>query len=179
MKVAVVVASRHGSTREIGAFIAAELQRQSHQVDLLDAENVRGMSDYDAVVFGSSIYAGNWLPSAKNFAAHFQKELASIPVWLFSSGPLGMTKPQPVEDPCELAVSLGPIKTRDHHIFVGKLDLASLSLAERMLVKAVQAPVGDFRNWREIRDWARGIGADLYKGTGPAEATAQEFMEIY
>ena len=178
MKVAVVVASKHGSTREIGEVIAAELRRQNHTVDLLDPDNVQKVADYGAVVFGSGVYAGNWLPSAKNFAIHFQKELASIPVWLFSSGPLGMTKPQPVEDPRRLADALGPIKTRDHHIFVGKLDLADLSVAERLLVKAVQAPIGDFRNWREIRSWARGIGADLYKDTGPAEEP-EGFLEIY
>ncbi|MBX3080659.1 MAG: flavodoxin domain-containing protein [Anaerolineae bacterium] len=161
MKIMVVVASKHGSTREIAEVIAAELRLQKFSVDLVEAEHVNGLAEYNAVVFGSGVYAGNWLPEAVNFANHFQKELAQIPVWLFSSGPLGREKPQPQEDPDKLAASLGDVKARDHHIFVGKLDLADLTFAERMLVKAVRAPIGDFRNWTEIRAWAHSIASEL------------------
>jgi len=161
MRIIVVFASKHGSTREIAEVIAAELRLQKHSADLVEADQVNGLAEYDAVVFGSGVYASNWLPEARNFAVHFRKELAKIPVWLFSSGPLGKIKPQPQEDPLNLAASLGDVKARDHHIFVGKLDLADLSFAERMLVKAVRAPIGDFRDWSEIRGWARSIAAEL------------------
>jgi menaquinone-dependent protoporphyrinogen oxidase len=36
-----------------------------------------------------------------------------------------------------------------------------LSFAERMMVKAVRAPEGDFRDWQAIEAWAASIARDL------------------
>jgi hypothetical protein len=33
------------------------------------------------------------------------------------------------------------------------------------MVKALDAPEGDFRDWQAIRAWSRGIGAQLAGGT--------------
>jgi menaquinone-dependent protoporphyrinogen oxidase len=46
-------------------------------------------------------------------------------------------------------------------MFFGDLDAGKLSFGERMMVKAVKAPEGDFRNWDAIRDWADGIALEL------------------
>jgi menaquinone-dependent protoporphyrinogen oxidase len=35
-----------------------------------------------------------------------------------------------------------------------------------MMVKAVKAPEGDFRDWDAIRDWADGIARELGAGSG-------------
>lgn len=48
---------------------------------------------------------------------------------------------------------------RDHRIFAGRLDASTLSLGERVAVRAVRAPEGDFRDWAAIRGWAREIAA--------------------
>jgi menaquinone-dependent protoporphyrinogen oxidase len=56
---------------------------------------------------------------------------------------------------------MGDVHVRDHKIFVGKLDTAGLGLGERLITKVVGAPAGDFRDWDEIRRWAREIAADL------------------
>jgi menaquinone-dependent protoporphyrinogen oxidase len=160
MKVLIAVASKHGSTREIATVIAEELQAQSLTVDLLEAGEVGDVASYDTVILGSAIYAGNWLPDAKRFARVYGADLTQVPVWLFSSGPLGTDDPQPHNDPILLAAPLGEANIRDHRVFAGKLDSSELGFGERLMAKVVGAPEGDFREWGVVRDWAREIAAD-------------------
>lgn len=82
-------------------------------------------------------------------------------VWLFSSGPLGREDPQPPGDPVHLDELVQVTHACGHHTFVGKLDKSKLSLGERLAVKLVKAPEGDFRNWEAIRSWVRDIAATL------------------
>src|SRR5687767_14851595 len=100
MKVLIAVASKHGSTRDIAQAIGQELQATNIAVEVLDLTkgDVKDVGSYQAVILGSAIYAGNWLPEAKQFAQKHREELSSLPVWLFSSGPLGADNPQPHDD---------------------------------------------------------------------------------
>lgn len=157
MKVLVAVASRHGSTREIAAAIAAELQAAGIDGDLCEAGQVPQLDGYDAVVLGSAVYMGNWLQEAREFVERYRDDLAAMPLWLFSSGPLGSTNPQPAGDPERLGDLLRSVPHRDHCVFVGRLDKHTLGLRERLAVKAVHAPEGDFRDWSAVRTWARTI----------------------
>lgn len=161
MKILVAVASKHGSTREIAQAIAGELRAAQLDVDLREASEVSDINGYDAVVLGSAIYMGSWLSDARHFADQFQAALTTLPVWLFSSGPLGADEPQPEQDLNKLAAPLGPVEVRDHQVFVGKLDPAELGMGERLITKMVHAPAGDFRDWEEIRAWAHQIAAGL------------------
>jgi menaquinone-dependent protoporphyrinogen oxidase len=85
-------------------------------------------------------------------------------VWLFSSGPLGDEVTDHEEQPRQLAEIAARIPIREHRMFFGALDTSKLSFGERMLVKAVKAPEGDFRNWDEISRWADEIGKVLSNG---------------
>jgi menaquinone-dependent protoporphyrinogen oxidase len=161
MKVLVAVASKRGSTREIAGAIAEEIRTAGLDVDLREASDVDEIDSYEAVVLGSAIYMGSWMPEAKWFAEVHRTRLSMIPVWLFSSGPLGEEAPQPMPDIFKLAEPMGEVAVRDHHIFVGKLDPSTLGLAEKLMTKVVGAPYGDFRDWDDIRVWARVIAAEL------------------
>jgi menaquinone-dependent protoporphyrinogen oxidase len=161
LNILVAVASKHGSTNDIAAAIAEELRAAQFAVDLKDADAVDELRGYDAVVLGSAIYAGSWLPVAKQFAYEHRAQLATLPLWVFSSGPLGTPHPQPHNDPNRLAAPLGDIAVRDHRIFVGKLDQRDLGIAERLIAKVVGAPYGDFRDWDAVRAWAHDIAAAL------------------
>src|SRR5688500_13129693 len=162
MKVLVTAASRHGSTREIAEAVAGQLRNADIEVDLRDVSKVRDLEGYDAVILGSAVYAGSWLPEAKQFAEEHRGELAKRPVWLFSSGPLGAPDAQTKEDPAKFAAPLGEVPVRDHRLFVGKLNPAELGFAERVVVKVVKAPYGDFRDWEAIRGWASQIAGDIH-----------------
>lgn len=145
MSVLVSYASKHGSTQGIAEFIA---------------ETLRG----GGVVLGSAIYIGSWMKAATSFARGNADELARRPVWLFSSGPLGNEVHDTEAQPKELEELRNRIDPKDHRVFFGALDAEKLSFGERMVMKAVGAPTGDFRNWEDIRAWTQGIAAGLDDG---------------
>jgi menaquinone-dependent protoporphyrinogen oxidase len=168
MKVLVAVASKHGSTREIADAIVEELRSSHIEADLRDAEEVTTIRGYHAEILGSAIYLGKRLPEARTFPEHHRVALSKLPVWMFSSGPLGAEDPQPHSDPKELTSPLRHVTPRGHRVFLGKLDGTQLGFGERIAVKMVRAatgdyraPYGDFRNWDDIRGWAREIAAEL------------------
>lgn len=167
MRVLIAVASKHGSTREIAEVIAAELCAADITVDLENAEEVDSLAAYDAVILGSAVYEGNWLPEAKRLVEQHRAELARVPVWLFSSGPLGAPDALPREDPQRLAAALGAVVPRDHHIFAGRMDQSTLNFVERVIARVVKAPFGDFRDWPEIRSWAGEIAVELRAAAAP------------
>jgi menaquinone-dependent protoporphyrinogen oxidase len=168
MRVLIAVASKHGSTRQIGEVIAAELCAADITVDLENAEDVKTVAPYDAVILGSAVYEGQWLPEARRLGERHQDALRRVPVWVFSSGPLGAPDPLFHEDPHLLAAPLGEVVPREHQIFAGKLDPSTLNFMEHMIATMVNAPDGDFRSWETIRAWAREIASALHAMNTPA-----------
>ena len=166
MKILIAVASKHGNTREIADVIAEELRAAGHLASVRDIDEVGDLAAYDAAVVGSAVYLGNWLPEARRFVEDARAQLSAIPVWLFSSGPIvfrggPVGQPMPEDDPAHLDVLLDATQARGHHVFGGKLDRHQLNFVERLGVRAAKASEGDFRDWEEIRGWARGIAAAL------------------
>jgi menaquinone-dependent protoporphyrinogen oxidase len=168
MKLLVSAASKHGAAievaEEIGKQLREELQERdegdSVVVEVYPAEQVDLVEGYDAVVLGSAVYAGHWMEAARDLASEHAEALAEKPTWLFSVGPVG-EPPKPEEDPVDVAPILEATKARDHRIFAGKLDRSALGFAEKAIVLALRAPEGDFRDWEDIRAWARGIAAGV------------------
>lgn len=161
MKALVAFASCHQSAQDIADEIAGELRTAGLDVDLKKVDEVPRISGYDAVVLGSAVYMGAWLPEAWNFVDRFCTRLDTIPVWLFSSGPLGLEDPKPEGDPARMGDLMQITLAEDHHIFGGKLDLKALSFGERLITRVVRPPEGDFRDWSSIRGWAHQIATSL------------------
>jgi len=165
MTVLVAYASKHGSTEGIARAIADRLGELGVSADVQTVGDVDDLGERDAVVLGSALYAGSWMTEAVEFAHRYAEPLAERPVWLFSSGPLGEQVKDDEEQPRQLRELRGLIGPIDHRIFFGALDRSKLGFGERMIVKAVHAPDGDFRDWDAIRAWADGIAAVL-RATG-------------
>jgi menaquinone-dependent protoporphyrinogen oxidase len=161
MKVLVAVASRHGSTRELGDAIGEVLRASGFQVTVADPDDVETVEPYSAVILGSSVYVGRWAASARALVDRCTACLVRRPVWLFSSGPVG-TPLAPESDPEEVAGIMSRIRARGHRTFPGRLDTGGLGLAERAAVALLQAEQGDFRVWPDVTDWAAAIAADLH-----------------
>ena len=102
MRVLVTAASKHGGTAEIAAAIGRALAEHAVDVEVTAIEDTAGVENYGAVVLGSAVYAGHWLESATEFVEDHATQLAGRPVWLFSSGPIGVP-PKPAEDPVDAA----------------------------------------------------------------------------
>ena len=41
------------------------------------------------------------------------------------------------------------------------IDMTKLNFAEKLIVKGIKAPTGDFRDWNSITTWATGIAEAL------------------
>jgi menaquinone-dependent protoporphyrinogen oxidase len=163
MKVLVTAASKHGATAEIAAAIGEVLRDAHVDAAVIAPEEVATVDSYDAVVLGSAVYAGHWLAAAKELVDRAGGALADMPVWLFSSGPVG-DPPKPEENPVEVAEIAAATKAREHRVFAGKLVRKQLGFGERAIVGGVARPDGDLRNWPEIRSWPSGIADSLRSG---------------
>ena len=160
-------ASKHGSTEGIARHIATRLAELGRSCEATAVAEVETLEHADAVVLGSAIYAGSWMKEATEFVDRHERALSTMPVWLFSSGPLGDGVTDEEEQPRQLADIRRRIAPLDHRIFAGALDMATLGFGERMIVKAVKAPEGDFREWDAIAAWADEIAHALEGRAAP------------
>jgi menaquinone-dependent protoporphyrinogen oxidase len=161
MKVLVAVASRHHATRDIAEVIADELKSAGLDVDLHDAEAVPDIGGYEAVILGSAVYTGGWLAAARHLVDFQGPALRNVPVWLFSSGPIGTDEPKLLGDAPEIPYLMRATQAREHRMFPGRLDKRSLEIAERFVNRVVEAPEGDYRNLGEVIVWANSIASQL------------------
>lgn len=160
MKVLVSASSRHGATSEIARAIGEALATEGFEADVRRPEEVASVAPYDAVVLGSGVYAGRWLGPAKQLIEREAATLASKPVWLFSSGPLG-DPAKPDHDPEDVELLLKQTHAVGHRVFAGKIDKRQLGIAEKAIFAVVRAPEGDFRPWPAITEWASDIAHTL------------------
>jgi menaquinone-dependent protoporphyrinogen oxidase len=172
MSILVTYATRYGSTQGIAARIAAKLTAEGLEVDLLPVTAVKDLSRYDAFVIGSAAYIGSWLKEAAEFVRRNRETLATRPVWLYSSGPIGTETRDAkgrdmlvASEPKEFAEFAQTIKPKGQRVFYGALDRTKLRGAHRLfaLVPAAQKVLfeGDFRDWKVIEAWAASIAQEL------------------
>lgn len=174
MKILVAYASRHGATRGIAERIAATLEREEIRVTFRNAAEVETVEGFDAFVVGSAAYMGVWEKEAAAFVREHVSELASRPVWLFSSGPVGTEKVDKqghdvvdASRPKEFAEFADLVHPRDEKIFFGAYDpfREDATFAEKLIIKVPAIrdalPAGDFRDWPAIEAWAEGIAREL------------------
>ena len=160
MKVLVATATRHGASGEIGRTIAMDLSAHGYEVEYLDVEHIVAVDTYDAAIIGSAVYGSRWLATARAFVDDHREVLYRIPVWLFSSGPVG-DPPARAEPPIDAAPIAESVNAKDHRVFAGRLDKSKLNLGERAMVMAAGAHYGDYRDWVDIRDWTESIADEL------------------
>jgi menaquinone-dependent protoporphyrinogen oxidase len=136
------------------------MTREGLETMIAEPDRVGDLESTDAVVLGSAVYAGRWMKTMRQMVEREGEELATRPVWLFSSGPIG-DPPKPEEDPVDVAPIIEATGAREHRIFSGKLDRKVLNFGERAIANAFKVPDGDFRDWHEVKEWALGIAQEL------------------
>lgn len=156
-KILVTYASKAGSTAEVANAISQTLGAQGNQVDAIPVRKVATLEGYDQIVLGSAIRASHWLPEALNFLKKNQAVLSQKPVSFFTVC-LTLSDDTP-ENRKLVEAYLTPVRTILEPIsmgfFAGKMDPSKLNFIERMIIKAIKAPSGDFRNWEAIEAWAK------------------------
>ena len=162
MKVLVAVGSKYGATREIAQAIAEVLCGFGCEAECLDAKDVETLEPYEAFVIGSALYGGFWRRDASELVKDNIEFLRSKPVWLFSSGPVGLP-PRPDEAGGEGEGLTEKVGAKAHMAFSGYLNAERLNFGERAIVRGLKASVGDYREWGQVKGWAKEIGAELGK----------------
>ena len=170
MQVLVAYATKYGATAEIAEKIGQVLRQAGLRTDVLPTDRVSDLTPYKAVVLGSAVYMGQWRKEAARFLEANEKSLAERQVWLFSSGPTGEGETVQLMKGWRFPEAQQPIadriRPRDIALFHGVLDTKKLGFAEKLIVKGIKAPVGDFRDWDAITSWAAAI-ADALKQDVP------------
>ena len=164
-QVLVASESKYGSSAEIAGKIVEILEAEGHKVILSEAGKVKDLSGYDAIVLGSAIYYGRWRTGAVKFLKRHKDQLAKMPVWFFSSGPIGEGDPVELLDgwqfpPLQQEIA-DRIKPQGIAVFHGKLDESKLSRLEKMIMETMETPFGDFRDWEMIESWVYEIAKSL------------------
>lgn len=161
MTIHVVTASKHESSWAIGEAIAQRLRDRGNLAVAEEAEDDPSIEAGDAIVLGSPIYMGKWRKDARQILDRLSDEPAGRAIWLYTVGPLG-DPPEPEDaKPEEEVVRFAADRARGHRLFTGKLDRSQLNRRERLAVRAVKAPDGDFRDWDAIDAWADEIADAL------------------
>ncbi len=154
-KVLIVYGSKRGGTAGIADMVANAMKTSGVTVDVLAAETPTNVSQYDAVIIGGGIYAGNWHEAAYLFTSQHQDELLSRPIWLFSSGPLDDSASDgamPLQE--QVKSVLNRLKAQGHMTFGGYFPEGAQGLPAEAVAKTQP---GDWRDPDQISRWATSI----------------------
>jgi menaquinone-dependent protoporphyrinogen oxidase len=161
-RILIAYGTRCGSTGGVAEAIGQVLSIGGAAVDVRLVKDVNDLSPYQAVMVGSAIRMGKWLPEAVEFVKTHQNTLSRLPVAYFA---VCLTmKDDTVENRRKALGFFDPVckqfpkvKPVDIGLFAGAVDYKKLSFAYSLILKVKGAPEGDFRNWEAIRTWAAGV----------------------
>lgn len=161
-KILITYASRLGSTAGVAEAIGKTLAENGAAVDVLPMHEVKDMGAYRAVVAGSAIRGGAWLPEAMQFIQTHRAALQQRPFATFLvCMTLSMQKAEQYRS--HVATWLDPVhrlvKPISQGLFAGALNINKIEsfgdrLKFRMSVMFGVWKEGDHRDWNAIRSWA-------------------------
>ncbi|MDR1633571.1 MAG: flavodoxin domain-containing protein [Bifidobacteriaceae bacterium] len=160
MKALVVVASKHGSTLEMGRAIADVLGERGIEAVVLPPGKVTSLEGFDAVVLGSGVYSNKMLPTMTALAYRWGDQLTTRRVYLFCSGPLDASPQALVNLPLEARTLARQTGARSVRHFGGRVDSSELRPTERALMRMTGSRPGDYRDWPAVVAWAAEIADD-------------------
>lgn len=164
-KVLVTYSTRTGSTKGIAECIREKLSDLGENTDIAPMKEVTDLSQYSAVIAGSAIKAGKWLPEAMSFIQTHQHDLNNKNFAVFL---VCMTLAMPKGNSYRGTVSswLQPVrdivKPVSEGLFAGTLDISRIpALSDRIKFRlSVLFGVwkeGDHRDWDSIRNWTQDL----------------------
>lgn len=84
MKILILFASKYGASEKCANLLSEKLNGDVTIINLKENKNIN-LSDYDKIIVGASVYAGNVQAEVKNFCATNSNLLLSKPFGLFLS----------------------------------------------------------------------------------------------
>ena len=159
-RVLVAYATRAGSAVQVAETIGQTLGALGAKVDAKPVKSVTDLKGYDAVVIGSAIRTGAWLPEAVEFVKAYQSTLSKISTAYFVV--CAFMRDDTPEVRQKVTAYLDSVRqireSKSIGLFAGKMDYGKLSPLDRYIVTNVaKVPEGDWRDWNKIRAWAQGL----------------------
>jgi menaquinone-dependent protoporphyrinogen oxidase len=161
-KILVTYASRFGATAGVAEAIAKTLAEHGAQIDVLPMKEVKDLTPYRAVVAGSAINGGAWLPEAMQFIQARHAELQQKPFAAFLVC-MTLSMKNAGNFHSHVATWLDPVRTLvrpvSEGLFAGTLDIRKMpSFGDRLKFRLSVLfgfwKEGDHRDWNAIHDWA-------------------------
>jgi len=171
-KVLVTYDTKHGATSIVAKKIFDTLCDNSSDnasIDLTFVENLDAdtIQDYDAIIIGSPIYIGKWLPGIKKLLKRHHEAIEALPFAFFVTCTyIGDDTPERqayakenyVEKNLEKYTAVKPL---DIGILGGQFEYAELYPFESFLMKLAGFEEGDFIDDTKIEAWAKGAAEQL------------------
>jgi menaquinone-dependent protoporphyrinogen oxidase len=167
-KILVTYASRAGSTAGVAEEIGKTLVESGAQVEVRPMQEVKDLELYRAVVAGSAIQDGKWLPEAMQFMQTHRMALNRKP---FAAFLVCMTMAMKNVKAHEAVPDwMEPVRARVKPVregyFAGALNLSKVpSFSKRLMFRLSVAmgfwSEGDHRDWNAIRAWAASLASVL------------------
>ena len=155
MRVLVTWGSKRGGTEGIARIIGEVLEQRGHQVTLLPGSKAAGVMGFEAAVVGGALYATRWHRDARRFVARRVKDLRTVPVWFFSSGPLDDSAEHGEIPPTkQVKILMERVGAQGHVTFGGRLTSEAEGFPASAMAKK---RAGDWRNPQRVRAWASNL----------------------
>lgn len=150
MTTMVVVATKHGSTLEIGERIAATLGARGVKAHVKDVSEAGAwLYGTDNVVVGMPVYRQKLMGQGRMFLESHRTELGGKPLFLYAVGGAPRLDQKLVDQ-------LAAFPHREMAYFRGAMDVEKLSAWEKLQLTVARAPKdADFRDWPAVEDWAQ------------------------
>ncbi|BDZ70470.1 flavodoxin domain-containing protein [Methanobacterium petrolearium] len=174
MKTLIVYGTRYGTAAEIAEEIANVIREEGIKVDLIEDKRVNDcdVSLYDLVVVGSGIKMGKWTKKSVKFLQKNKESLANMKVAIFvSCGSANEEKTRPegqkkyLDEVAQKNLINPPVATGlfgsvyDPEAKHGLMYNFSMRFVKKEMEKNGLDPNKrhDYRDWDDIRSWARGL----------------------
>lgn len=163
-KVLVTYASQGGAAAGVAEAIGKVLSANNTPVEVLPIRDVRDLASYHAVVIGSAVHSGQWMPEAMAFVERNESKLRQMPTAIFQVCMMLAAKNESYRN--MVPGWLAPLRSRLRPVaeasFAGALwpdrySKLSEKLGLRIFLGTIQLKPGDYRDWDAIRAWAERI----------------------
>jgi menaquinone-dependent protoporphyrinogen oxidase len=169
-RILVTYASQGGSTAGIAEAIGQVLSVNDTAVDVRPVKAVTDLSPYQAVIIGSAVHGGKWMPEAAEFVERNQDMLRRIPTAVFQVCMMLATSSEQYRRivPDWLAPLRAQIRPFAEGSFAGALwpdrySKLSEKLGLRIFLAVIKLKAGDYRNWVAIQAWAESLRPVLFQ----------------
>lgn len=162
--VLVVYCTKSGSVEDIAQAIASTLRGSLVHVDIAKAESAPSARPYDAVIVGSGVRVSQWHSAARKWLTAQAEILRQRPVAFFTVALTPANEPQKTDEVrayTDSLISETGVKPVDIGVFAGWNVPEKFGFAERLILKALKAPRGDFRDFDAVSAWATSVGQKL------------------